>query len=71
MLDQFDAEYKNFDDAPISILDAQNQGFAEEMLAKLKENHPELKVEIWRQPIGPVIGAHAGPGTVGIIFTKA
>ena len=71
MLDQFDAEYKNIDGAPISILDAQNGDAAEDMLAKLKENHPDLKVEIWRQPVGPVIGAHAGPGTVGIIFTKA
>lgn len=71
MLDQFDAQYKNIDGAPVSILDAQNTGFADEMEAKLKEAHPDLKVEIWRQPIGPVIGAHAGPGTVGIIFTKA
>ncbi len=71
MLDQFDAQYKNIDGAPVSILDAQNTGFADEMEAKLKEAHPDLKVEIWRQPIGPVIGAQAGPGTVGIIFTKA
>lgn len=71
MLDQFDAEYKNIDGAPISILDAQNPAFAEEMTAKFKESHPDIKVELWRQPIGPVIGAHAGPGTLGIIFTKA
>ena len=71
MLDQFDAQYKNIDGAPVSILDASNQAVGEEMLAKLKEAHPDLKVDIWRQPIGPVIGAHAGPGTVGIIFTKA
>ena len=25
-------------------------------------------VSIVRQPIGPVIGAHCGPGTYGIIF---
>lgn len=71
MLERFDTEYKNIDDAPICIIDAINGDVAEDMLAKLKENHPELNVEIWRQPVGPVIGAHAGPGTVGIIFTKA
>jgi len=25
---------------------------------------------VWQQPVGPVIGAHAGPGTLGVIFTK-
>ena len=71
MLEQFDALYKDIDGAPVCILDAQNHDVAEDMTAKFKEAHPDLKVDIWRQPIGPVIGAHAGPGTVGIIFTKA
>ena len=71
MLEQFDALYKNIDGAPVCILDASNHDVAEDMTAKFKEAHPDLKVDIWRQPIGPVIGAHAGPGTVGIIFTKA
>lgn len=71
MLEQFDALYKNIDGAPVCILDASNHDVAEDMTAKFKEAHADLKVDIWRQPIGPVIGAHAGPGTVGIIFTKA
>lgn len=71
MLDKFEEEYKNIDDAPICILDGLNKDVADDMLARVKENHPEIKVEFWRQPVGPVIGAHAGPGVVGIIFTKA
>ena len=70
MLERFDEEYKETEGAPICILDAINPDAAEDMLARLKENHPDLKAEIWRQPIGPVIGAHAGPGTIGIIFMK-
>ena len=71
MLEQFDEKYKNIDDAPVCILDADNPEIADDMEARLLEAHPEVKDKIWRQPIGPVIGAHAGPGTVGIIFTKA
>ena len=70
MLERFDEEYKETEGAPICILDAMNPDAAEDMIAKLKENHPDLKAEIWRQPVGPVIGAHAGPGTIGIIFIK-
>ena len=36
MLEQFDEKYKNIDDAPVSILDAQNPEAAAEMLAKFK-----------------------------------
>lgn len=28
----------------------------------------EFGVETWMQPVGPVIGAHCGPGTIGLIF---
>ena len=32
----------------------------------IKEQRPEAKIV--RQIIGPVIGAHCGPGTIGVIF---
>ena len=33
---------------------------------KVLEQHPEANVIV--QPIGPVIGSHCGPGTIGLIF---
>ena len=66
MLNQFFENYSPYDDAPIYLLDADCPDVAEDMKAKILEKFPD--VEIVRQPIGPVIGAHCGPDTVGIIF---
>lgn len=68
MLDLFQNGYQNIDDAPVVIVDADCRGVADEFVGKVKEINPS--VTIWQQPVGPVIGAHAGPGTLGIIFTK-
>lgn len=65
----FDTTYRNVDDAPVVIVDADNKQGADELEKYIRENHPEVK-EIWRQPIGPVIGVHAGPGAVGLVFTR-
>jgi len=54
--------------AAITIVDADNQEAADMIEARAKELFPNA--EIWRQPIGPVIGVHAGPGATGIIFLK-
>ena len=66
MAAQVAEKYSPYDDAPIVIVDADAKNLADELEAKVVEKFPDAK--IWRQPIGPVIGAHCGPGTVGIIF---
>ena len=53
-------------DAPVILVDADNRGVSDEFASKVREI--DAKADVWQQPIGPVIGAHAGPGTVGIIF---
>lgn len=68
MLDVFASTYENIDDAPVVIVDADCGDVADAFEEKVKEIQP--KATIWRQPIGPVIGAHAGPGTLGLIFTR-
>lgn len=68
MVDTFMRRYTNVDDAPVVIVDADNQAAADDLEKRIRECRPEIK-EVWRQPIGPVIGAHAGPGAVGIIYT--
>lgn len=58
---------ENVADHPIVIIDADNKENADylEMLI-----HKELGdgLDIWHQPVGPTIGCHCGPGTVGLIF---
>lgn len=66
MLDLFAEKYADIDGAPVVIVDADNRGVADEFKNKVLEINPN--VTIWQQPVGPVIGAHAGPGTIGIIF---
>lgn len=68
MLDLFQNNYQNIDDAPVVVVDADCKDSSDDFVEKVKEINPS--VTIWQQPIGPVIGAHAGPGTLGIIFTR-
>ena len=66
---------KNFEnnhldsDAPVYIMDAENKEGADylENLIKPLVKHTELI----RLTIGPVIGTHCGPGTVGIVYHSA
>ncbi|MEG1529155.1 MAG: DegV family protein, partial [Clostridia bacterium] len=60
--------YKNIDDAPIVVVNAACEDIANLLVDKVKEHLPN--VEVWTQPVGPVIGAHCGPRTCGIIFTS-
>ena len=54
------------DKYPIVVLDADNQAGGDKIEAKLRELYPQA--EIWRYPVGPVIGTHCGPGTIAVIF---
>lgn len=66
VVDEFKAKYdKNFA-SPVTIVDADNKEAADEIESRIKEFAPDIT--IWRQPIGPVIGVHAGPGAVGVIY---
>lgn len=66
MIDMFAERYNDMEDAPVIIVDADNAAAADNIESKILELYP--KAEIWRQPVGPVIGAHAGPGVIGLIF---
>ena len=57
---------KELDRYPIVVLDADNKAAGDKLENKLREAFPEA--EIWRYPVGPVIGTHCGPGTVAVIF---
>ncbi len=66
MMKTFEERYDPAFDGPVIILDADNAQVADDMAARVRENYPNA--DIWRYAIGPVVGVHAGPGTVGIIY---
>jgi len=56
----------DLDKYPVVVLDADNKAGGDKLEAKIRESYPD--VTVWRYPIGPVIGTHCGPGTIGVIF---
>ena len=51
---------------PVYVLDADCKEDGDELAAMIKAHRPEA--DIVRQTVGPVIGSHCGPGTLGVIF---
>lgn len=68
MYKKFLEEYNDDDKYEIFVLDADNKAVGDELAEKIRTSGK--KVQLRRMFVGPVIGAHAGPGTVGIIFIK-
>ena len=54
---------------PICIAHAQAENDAIE-LKSLLEKFFNNKVEVWVQPIGPTVGTHCGPGTLGVSYRE-
>lgn len=50
----------------VYVVDADSPKEGNYLADMIKQSRPEAK--IFRQTIGPVIGAHCGPGTIGVIF---
>lgn len=50
----------------VYIVDADDPSEGDALANLVKEKRPEAKIV--RQAVGPVIGAHCGPGTIGVIF---
>lgn len=69
LFDKFKSEYFNDNRYEVYVLDADNKDVADELAEKIRTSG--MNVNIRRLPVGPVIGAHSGPGTVGCIFVKA
>lgn len=53
---------------PIVIMNADCDDDVEIELSHVKDKCPNA--EIWQQLVGPVIGSHCGPDTVGLLFVK-
>lgn len=68
MLNKFNEEYCDDDKYETFVIDADNKTVADDLAEKIRTTGK--KVALRRLAIGPVIGAHAGPGTIGVIFVK-
>ena len=51
------------------LLNTNNMDRVNYIVEKIKASRPDLK-EIKVYPLTPVVGAHAGPGTVGVGYIK-
>lgn len=51
---------------PIAIMNADTDEDTALTVAMIKENYP--RVTVWEQLVGPVVGCHCGPDTIGMIF---
>ena len=61
-----DSKGSELDKYKIFVLQADCEDAANSFVADIKAAHPEADVVV--QPVGPVIGSHCGPGTIGLIF---
>lgn len=68
LYEKFDKEYLDDDNYEVYILDASNKEVGDELAERVRKSGKNVNIR--RFEVGPVIGAHAGPGTVGIIFVK-
>ena len=55
-----------FDKYKIFVLHADNENEANAFAENIRKEFGEVDLDM--QPIGPVIGSHCGPGTIGVIF---
>lgn len=68
LFDKFNKQYLEDDKYSIYIIDADNKATGDKLEEKIKATGK--KVNIVRLSVGPVVGAHCGPGTIGLIFVK-
>ena len=57
---------KDVEEHKMIVLHADAEEVANIFIEKIKAQFP--KADILLQPVGPVIGSHCGPGTIGVVF---
>lgn len=66
LLEYMKAKGSELDKYKVYILQADCEKEAEAFAESIRAKFGDLDIHI--QPVGPVIGAHCGPGTIGLIF---
>ena len=65
---KFETEYADDERYDVYVLDADSKQVGDDLAERIRNSG--RKVNINRIFVGPVIGAHSGPGTVGVVFVK-
>ena len=68
LYDKFEKEYNNDPSREVFILDADNKPAGDELAEKISKSGKSVSIR--RIDIGPVIGSHCGPGTIGLVFVN-
>ncbi len=66
LLEAVETDGENVSDYKIYIVEAMAMDDANALAESLRAKYPDAEIVI--QTVGPVIGSHCGPGTVGVIF---
>lgn len=68
LLDFMKTKGSELDQYRIYILQADNEETAEYFADMIRKQFSNLTLDIAIRPVGPVIGSHCGPGTIGVAF---
>lgn len=68
ILELFEAAYAENPQLRVSIVGSDQTSQVQALVDYMAENHPDLLVE--RNPIGPVIGTHLGPGAYALAWSQ-
>ncbi len=66
LVEKMETNLKDMGKYPVYVLDADSEDMGEWLVGVVKEKFPNVDVQ--RLPVGPVIGSHCGPGTVGLVY---
>lgn len=67
IVSSFEQKFRPVEGAPVVIVGAACDDYVAELRSRIEPLAQGTEIIV--QPVGPVIGAHCGPGTYGIIFT--
>ncbi len=68
LLGYIKAKGSELDKYKIFVMHADNETDGQNFIEMIRNAFPDLNLDITLQMVGPVIGAHCGPGTIGLIF---
>lgn len=66
LMDYIKEKGTELDKYKMFVMHADIEERAQDFIKDIKEKFGDIDIEL--QPVGPVIGAHCGPGTIGLIF---
>lgn len=66
ILDEMEKVYRQCPDLRVAVVEVGAKELGRDLIERVRSAYPEFDPELC--PVGPVIGAHIGPGTVGLCY---